>query len=141
LHDHTAATQSRTLERACNVCKRPYRPRRSTSQFCSATCRKRASRGTAAPSAAPSANRSPLRSWLTSRGYTERLDGDTLGLTIPLANAVSGLNYACRQIEARGLKCRLPSYTEETLAAALVADGFDHRFPTALGRPVKWDAE
>ena len=131
--NQATTTHSRTPERACNVCERPYQPRRSTSQFCSATCRKRASRGTPAPSA----NRSPLRSWLTTRGYTERLGGDTLGLTIPLANAVSGLNFACRQIEARGLKCRLPSYTEETLAAALVGDGFDGRFPEALGRPVK----
>jgi hypothetical protein len=134
------AAHSHAPERACNVCERPYRPRRSTSRFCSATCRKRASRGTPAPTA-PSKAPSSLRSWLSSRGYTERLEGEALGLTIPLANAVIELNYACRKVAQSGLRCSLPSYTAETLASALVADGFDHRFPEALGRPVKREPE
>ena len=102
----------------CQQCGLSYRPARSTSRFCSGTCRLRHHRGTPKADIGTS---TAVRSWLLKRRYAVPLDTGGAALTAPVPFILTELNDAVRRIRSRGLKSRLPEFSEEGLRAALKA--------------------
>lgn len=102
-------------ERACPQCGGAYQAARSTSRFCSGACRVRHHRGSDKGTGKEAA---ALRSWLLKWGYAAKL-GDRLTLTAPSAFIHDELNAAVAHIRDRGLRSRLPAYSEGAFKAAL----------------------
>ena len=105
-------------ERSCEQCGINYHSPRASSRFCSIRCQKRHQRGLPKED---SKTASTLRAWLAKRGLVCELADGRLGLNTPLAFALEELNEAVASVKARGLKARLPVFSEEEFRAALKA--------------------
>ena len=111
-HSHAAGGHT------CQQCGIAYQPARKDARFCSARCKKRHQRGLPKEDAKAA---STLRSWLLKRDFVRGSPAGGLALTVPVAFILDELNAAMAGIRNRGLKSRLPEYSEESLRAALNA--------------------
>jgi hypothetical protein len=153
------AVQGRTIEHACHQCSAPFTAKRADAVYCSAACRKRASRGLgpqlsvtcpAPPSEATAPRVTPcgaseglseasqrptsgLLRWLDKRFFVARKpDGIGWQLYLPIDKLLVELNWALRQEAKQGRRPMLPIQTAASLTALLLAAGVDPEFPLRL---------